>query len=253
MNNVFEQENWEQYAESYDALTALRPYEALQGEVENALCLSERRSVLDVACGTGNYICRIQSSRGDHIDVSGIDFSRVMLERAKLKCAAGTKLITANLNEDLPIASGIFDGVFCVNTLYALGDPGHFLGELSRVLEYGGRLVLVTPKRQYENGLVLKAHCGSTKPDTYWEGVHSSPEREDLLIRESLGDSPVADAMRIVAFHNRLIGRSTKFHFFDQDDLLALVEKHGFCVLEHHMTYAKQCHFVVAVKRGNVS
>jgi ubiquinone/menaquinone biosynthesis C-methylase UbiE len=46
---------------------------------------------------------------------------------------------------DIPVPNGSFDAVLCAEVLEHLPDPQRALGELSRVLRPGGRLLLTAP------------------------------------------------------------------------------------------------------------
>ena len=242
----FTQQDWEHYARCYDRLNELTPYQAMLEEVARALRAQEGEHILDAACGTGNLTTRLEQGSG--AIVTGCDYSEVMLARAQGKCGDRAPLLRTNLNRPLPFADHSFDAVACVNTLYAVANPAHLLSEFSRVLRGDGRIVLVTPKAGYENGLILKAHCKSPKPDAHWEQVHLDQAREEERIREACGNTALSTDLIQVGAWNRLISVNSRFHFFTGDKLEGLILHSGFTITERRMTYAGQCHLIVAVK-----
>lgn len=241
---------WGGYAACYDALNSLSPYRKLQNEAAEALGRNEGEKILDAACGTGNLAeLLLNRSESEGIEITAIDFSREMLEGAKKKCRDGrARFIRADLSRTLPFKDESFEKIASVNTLYAVSNPGILLAEFHRVMKKGGLLVVATPKRGYQNGLILKEHCESAKPDEYWLNAHSSKERERLLISEAIKDKRLAEQMAAVAEYNREISRNAKFHFFKADDLARLIEKCGFRVIKIRMVYARQGILVSAKK-----
>ena len=238
----FGKADWDSYALWYDRLNELRPYACMLDDVVGYLH-SAGSPVLDAGCGTGNLILRLH----EQTTLVGMDASEAMLARAKEKCA-GVLFRCADLNEGLPFENGQFGAIACVNTLYALEEPERALREFFRVLQTDGILVLATPKRGYENGLILKGHCRSDKPDDYWRGIHRNAEREKSLVHEAIGDPELAEEfLRIVRF-NRCIAAEKSFRFFEERELRDLVALTGLRIVAHRETYARQSHLLAARK-----
>lgn len=248
-DSAFSKSDWENYARSYDGLNALSPYRALLGEVKEKLHMTSGERILDAACGTGNLtklLCDTSSEDAPCMpNIEAVDYSTEMLERAREKCGTRAHVQKIDLNKQLPYERGCFDAIVSVNTLYALENPEAVLKEFARLLTIKGRLLLVTPKEGYQNGLILKAHCNSTKPDAYWENMHASAEREIMLIDEACGDNSVATSLQMIAACNREINANHAFHFFTRKDLCDIVRRVGFSVRYHGETYAKQCHLMI--------
>jgi SAM-dependent methyltransferase len=202
-------------------------------------------TILDAGCGTGNLtkkLLRLKTAR-----VVGMDSSAAMLERAKEKCT-DTVFVRADLESKLPFETHTFDLVACVNTLYALRDPGRTLREFSRIIRSQGRLLVATPRSGYENGLILKSHCGSLKPDPYWLDAHRCPAREELLVREAVPHNDLAERLLWIARFNRAIARERSFHFFTTKELSDLVKESGFEHISIQGTYAGQNLLLVATR-----
>ena len=102
---------------------------------------------LDVGCGTGNLISRLNDNHKD-IMLLGADISEVMLKRATKKMTdkeGSVNFHKLNLNEEIPFKSNSFDGATCINVLYILKQPDKLINELHRILKKGSRLIIATP------------------------------------------------------------------------------------------------------------
>jgi ubiquinone/menaquinone biosynthesis C-methylase UbiE len=233
---------WNRYAADYDCLNELRPYARMVEKVVRTLRSAEY-PILDAGCGTGNLTARLADMRTGR--VVGIDSSDAMLKQAKRKCAE-MEFHRVDLNSRLPFGDSEFGTIACINTLYALADPAAVLREFSRLLRQQGLLVLATPKLGYENGLILKSHCRSRKPDSYWRDAHASPEREELLVREAIRDRRLAERFLRIARYNRAIAHENSFHFFTASELSRLARESGFLRVRIKETYAGQNLLLVA-------
>jgi SAM-dependent methyltransferase len=90
--------------------------------------------VLDVGCGTGDYLALLD---GTCMPV-GVDIS---IEALRL--ARGLRVIGSG--EALPFKAGSVGGVYGIGMFHSLERPGEMLEEVRRVLAPGGILVLVVP------------------------------------------------------------------------------------------------------------
>jgi ubiquinone/menaquinone biosynthesis C-methylase UbiE len=243
--------DWGAYARCYDALLELSPYRAMLTDVTAALRLGGSDRILDAGCGTGNLLLRLQ----DDARALGVrpgayfacDASNAMLARAKEK-TEDVSFVRCDLDDRLPYDDESFDAIACVNALYATKDPHATIKEFHRTLTHGGRLVIVSPKRGYENGLILKAHAKSQKPDDYWRDAHRSVERERMLVSEACEDPEVSSKVMLLADYNRRIARDATFHFFEPSDLCALLRETGFRIDTDGLTYAGQNILVSATR-----
>ncbi|MBY0294091.1 class I SAM-dependent methyltransferase [Patescibacteria group bacterium] len=235
--------DWNEYATNYDSLNSLEPYREMLAEVVGVIWHSKPSAILDAGCGTGNLLVRLTASYIPTL--VGMDSSTEMLAHAEKKCPS-VQFVQAELNTELPFEKNAFDAIACVNALYAVKDPNKTLAEFARILKRDGVLTIVTPKQNYDNGLILKTHCGSTKPDEYWRNLHSDLAREELLMREALQDEVTFQKMRRVVDVNRRISTNMRFHFFTGPELRDAVQLAGFSVIDLRETYARQSHLLIA-------
>jgi ubiquinone/menaquinone biosynthesis C-methylase UbiE len=248
MQRTFTADEWDAYAQRYDVLNELRPYVRVLNTVIR-LVTGIDAPLLDAGCGTGNLLAKLTRSNRATV---GIDSSRAMLNCARAKCPS-ICFRTVDLNRTLPFASNCFAVVVCINALYALNDPRRTLREFFRVLRPRGKLVIVTPRHGYENGLILKEHSGSTEPDTFWENAHSEKSRESALIQKAFADVRLAGRFVEVARINRRIAQNRSFVFYRRIELASLVQRCGFDLAHIAPIYARQNLLVVARARKRTS
>ena len=96
--------------------------------------------VLDVACGTGDF-ARAFARAGPAV-VIGADFAERMLALAPSRCNRSVELCRADAMK-LPFATGSFSIVSCAFGVRNFRDLEQGLSEMSRVVEPGGRAVIL--------------------------------------------------------------------------------------------------------------
>jgi SAM-dependent methyltransferase len=118
--------------------------------------LKPRGKLLDVACGLGFFIKRMQ----DTYQTFGIDISGYSVEESRKNAArADVRIASAAA---LPFNNDYFDIVTAFDIIEHLKDPGLFLTQAQAVLKKGGLLVISTPN---PNSLGARL-----KPGTEWAG-----------------------------------------------------------------------------------
>ena len=108
------------------------------------------QSVLDIACGTGNFSRGFGHAVGPEGLVVGIDVSETMLARAVADTSRAGPDNVAYVRGDaerLPFAGGSFDAVCCFAALHLFSDPLRALASMRDVLRPGGRLALLISTR----------------------------------------------------------------------------------------------------------
>jgi len=95
--------------------------------------------VLDAACGTGDFA--VADHRAGALEVTGLDFSPRMLERARRK-APGLRFVEGDMLA-LPFDDGSFDAATVGFGVRNVSDLELGLRELRRVLRPGGRLAIL--------------------------------------------------------------------------------------------------------------
>jgi ubiquinone/menaquinone biosynthesis C-methylase UbiE len=100
--------------------------------------------VLEIGCGTGNYICALRESVGCHC--WGVDPSEQMLAQAMGRTPSVQ--ITHGHAENLAFAGPSFDLTFSVDVVHHITDRRKAFSEAERVLGAGGRLCIVTDSEE---------------------------------------------------------------------------------------------------------
>jgi ubiquinone/menaquinone biosynthesis C-methylase UbiE len=96
--------------------------------------------VLEIGCGTGNYICALRESTGCRC--WGVDPSEQMLAQAMTR-SPSVQFVCARA-EDLALPGESFDLVFLVDVVHHITDRGKAFTQAARVLCPGGQLCIVT-------------------------------------------------------------------------------------------------------------
>jgi cytosine/adenosine deaminase-related metal-dependent hydrolase/ubiquinone/menaquinone biosynthesis C-methylase UbiE len=125
--------------------------------------VSDRR-VLDVGCGTGRWLTHLEAR--DPASLTGVDCSKVMLERAREKVLATTKLERGDCSAP-PGEDASYDFVMASFLLSYLKDLQTFARECARILRPDGWLLLsdMHPATATERGWTRSFHVDGAKVD----------------------------------------------------------------------------------------
>lgn len=127
----------------YDETRRALDVETLSG-METFLAAHGCRSILEVGVGTGRVSAPLAKTG---TDVVGMDISRRMMERARLKGIANLVLAEATM---LPFRGRSFDGVVMAHVFHLLENPLAVLGEAARVARVG--VFALVRKRDTDRG-----------------------------------------------------------------------------------------------------
>ncbi len=136
---------WDKRSQTYDenkynSQNAVRHF--WKGILKDAIRTDESLEILDVGTGTG-FLALLFAEMGH--SVTGMDISRGMLEKARHN--AGKLNLTVDFMhcdaENLPFEDGTFDIVINRHLLWTLPSPGIAIGEWSRAVKSGGKIMLI--------------------------------------------------------------------------------------------------------------
>jgi ubiquinone/menaquinone biosynthesis C-methylase UbiE len=132
---------WDKQAPKYDKQIGWFERHLFGEDNRQWVCSRADGDVLEVAVGTGLNL----PFYGKNVRLTALDLSPAMLAIAKQR--AEELDIAVDLREgdahQLPFPDASFDAVVCTLSLCNIPDPLRAVGEMSRVLRPGGRLVLV--------------------------------------------------------------------------------------------------------------
>ncbi len=115
-----------------------------QRRAADALRLSDAHTLLDIACGPGNFTGTLaQQLPTDGLAV-GLDISVPMLTRAVLDNSGPRTCYVRGDAGTLPFGDETFDAVCCFGALYLMPEPFQVAREMVRVLRPGGRVAILT-------------------------------------------------------------------------------------------------------------
>ncbi len=108
--------------------------------------ITPNANVLEIGCGTGNYIIAASETMPAN-NYFGFDLSDKMIEQAKLR-NSNVKFITGNCEKSFPYYSEQYDYVFCVDVIHHIISLDNFFSECWRTLKNEGSLVIVTDSEE---------------------------------------------------------------------------------------------------------
>ena len=140
----------------------LTGHEALAGRLIRPGAFDVRgcKRILDAACGNGRYSRFLLRNADPDALITSFDLSPRMLHRARgrLKSERVSHAV-ADLTR-LPYADSSFDAVVCGWVLEHLPDPRPGLRELARVLQPGGKLLLLSTEDTLTGAMCSRLwHC----------------------------------------------------------------------------------------------
>ncbi len=147
---------FDRIAPRYDLLNrllSLRLDVGWRREALGFLALTARDVLLDLACGTGDFMALAEPTGAR---VLGVDFSEGMIERARRRRAPGA-LLQADA-ACLPLADGAVTALCCGFALRNFVYLEEVIAEAARVLAPGGRMALVEVDEP-ESGLMRFGHA----------------------------------------------------------------------------------------------
>lgn len=137
----------EEVARGYDAITdkvGLEPR-----FYDDCIAVQKRYegSVLDVGCGRGFLLEKLQKVAAPGTKLYGLDISPKLVELSKARVPAAD--VVVGDAEALPYADASFDTVFMTEALEHMLDFGKSLSEIRRVLKPGGTFIVTVPNRDW--------------------------------------------------------------------------------------------------------
>jgi ubiquinone/menaquinone biosynthesis C-methylase UbiE len=164
-------EHFDRWSETYEQDSAARWLREIQTQALAALSLTESDVLLDVGCGTG---AAVRDAAPNVSRSVGFDLSPGMIAQARDRAAGldNVDFQTGDVSGRLPFDDGAFSALVCTTAFHHFPRPTDTIGEMSRVLAPGGRLVIADANRRhpvvFALDLVLRvaqpSHAGFRSP-----------------------------------------------------------------------------------------
>jgi len=146
--------------------------------------LTNRGNVLDCGANKGYMFNRLAEHTGlDKSHYFGLEWNQQMVDEAVKQ---NINVVQADLNQPIPHADKQFQCVFGLSVVEHLLNPCLYLRECYRVLDDGGRLIVLTPNisTYFTAVLILLGKMPSSGPH---------PDSEQLLQQEELYNVRIGD------------------------------------------------------------
>lgn len=130
-------ERAEKYDDGFEGKFSQKFYNALLSQIN----LKSSKKVLDVGCGTGYLLRKLDDSY--RIDGYGIDVEGSMVQVAKRQCPK--MKIQQSTCEETPFDDNTFDLVIACMAYHHFSDKKGFANEAARILKTGGSLYIADP------------------------------------------------------------------------------------------------------------
>jgi len=115
-------------------------------DIIRSLNLKDGSTVVDFGSGAGYFALKLSDAVGRKGEVIAVDLRRLSLlflrVRALLRGQHNIRIIVGD-PDDPHLAAATVDSVLVANTYHELTQPESILGQLSRALRQGGRLIIV--------------------------------------------------------------------------------------------------------------
>ncbi len=137
--------------------------------------------ILDIGTGTG-FLALLLGGMG--YDITAVDWSMTMMEKAKEKASAAQIPIKFEVQdvENLTFSDDSFDAIVSRHVLWTLTDPSRASKEWVRVLRPGGMVIADIPRQGSDSG---KHHYGEEIGKKLPFGNGADPERVMGIFKEA--------------------------------------------------------------------
>ena len=158
------------------------------------------RSALDVGSGAGQLAKHLLKYGDPGIKVACTDLSQPMLRRARTRLKSEVPEFVAADLACLPFADGSFDCVTCGYVLEHLPDPEPGLSEMARVLQPGGRMLLLVTEDSFSGACdepaMALSYAQSQRTATGLRKPRLNFEARDLVHADAQNDAGGRDLHR---------------------------------------------------------
>ncbi|HEY1379704.1 MAG TPA: class I SAM-dependent methyltransferase [Gemmataceae bacterium] len=159
----FVRDHYDGPAGAFTAVTGfVTGHEALAGRLIRPGGFDVRgcKHILDAGCGNGRYSYYLLKTADPDATLTAFDLSEKMLDRARRRLHSDRVTFAAADLTKLPYPDAAFDAAVCGWVLEHLPDPRPGLRELARVLQPGGKLMLMCTEDTFTGAWCSRLwHC----------------------------------------------------------------------------------------------
>ena len=141
--------------------------------------------VLDIGCGSGQFIAILMQSLGSFDSFTGVDVDDKILEDARSKFRSETFNFIKASSQSLPFEDASFDFVSISKALHHMENDRQTLAEMKRVLKHGGYFLISEMIRdglsETQQSHLLYHHLRSEIDQLLGISHHNTYLRSDLL------------------------------------------------------------------------
>jgi len=241
-----------------ELVTGTTSYQDLMEAQIEALAPGAGERVVDLGSGAGALPARL--TRGEWAQVAceivEVDYVLEGLVRTRERLttteardtARRVRFLTADLDvasrrAAIPLASGCADAALASLLLNYLSEPAAFLREVHRILRPGGRFVLSALRRDADTSQICVSGVAELRAGLARELFGEEGERR---LDQSLHGF-INDAARLLDLEERGV-----FHFWDEDELRAMLEAADLEVVSARMAYGTPPQAIVVSARRPV-
>ncbi|MEK6951791.1 MAG: methyltransferase domain-containing protein [Nanoarchaeota archaeon] len=144
---------FDRWAENYDESVLSPFFDYTHKKIIGSLKLFRGEKILDVGCGTGKLLDKINSLNNCPRELVGIDISEGMINIAREKRPKNLSFFVSDAGE-LSFEDDYFDAVINATSFHHYPEQERVLKEMYRVLKPAGKLYLADLSFSYPPGLV---------------------------------------------------------------------------------------------------
>ena len=179
--NIFKENskiNYNRQAEVYDESGDGKFVAPMYGEIVNRIRSANPKKLLDVGCGTGNVLMKLDTN--EDVSLYGLDISEKMIETAKKNLGNKAELKVGD-SEYMPWEDHSFDVIVCNASFHHYPNPEKVLLEIKRVLKSNGILIIGDPTAPVIGRQILNVFFKISNNGDY--RIYSKKEIQALLIK----------------------------------------------------------------------
>ncbi|MFA5113525.1 MAG: methyltransferase domain-containing protein [Candidatus Margulisiibacteriota bacterium] len=225
---------WRVYAPVIRILKDSHEHRLIREKIGRYLQLGAKDAVLEEGCGNAIWLAQIS---GQVARSFGLDCEKKMLEVAR-QASPRSDFFLGDLNDNLPFADAAFTRIGSILVEGYLRNDQRSREENFRVLEPGGLIAVVTPRRGASFFRVLAAEARQRKE-----------ERSVIANLRKLPLAVVAIIFGKIAELKAVIG---DWHFYDRQPLIDAYRQAGFEIVACESVYADQAWLLIARKPARI-